>query len=82
MNKLATIRARHIKRTIIQNGKEVPVEMDFTDKAWKALGTVVIDGVRVPKQGFVQVSKVPTPPEAKSAKAPTIPEAPTKEAEV
>jgi len=73
MNKSATVKARHIKRTIIKDGKEVAVEMEFTQKAWKALGFVTIDDKRVPKQGYVQVGKSATPPEAKEAKAPKAP---------
>lgn len=69
-NPSETIKARHIKRTVIQNGKESPVEMTFTQKGWDALGSVRIDGKLVPKQGFVRISDVQDPPEAKTPPAP------------
>lgn len=67
INKSETIKARHIKRTMIQGGKEVPVEMSFTQKAWDSLGSVRIDGKMVPKQGFIRISDVQDPPEAKTS---------------
>lgn len=66
MNKSAIVKARHLWRTIILNGKEVPREKQFTEKAWKALGHVEHDGKSVPKQGYVQISNVATPAEAKA----------------
>lgn len=64
-NPSAKLKARHLWRTYIKDGKEVNVEMDFTHEAWKHLGAVRHDGKMVPKQGFVLISDVPEPPEVK-----------------
>lgn len=72
MSKTAVmITGRHLWRTMIKDGKEVPVEMQFTEKAWAHLGHIRhTDGKLVPKQGFVQIPNVPTPPEATDGKTP------------
>lgn len=64
-NPSATIRARHITRTVIKDGKEVALEMEFTPEAWKHLASVRIAGKIIPKQGFVIIGDAPEPPEVK-----------------
>jgi len=68
MNKSAIIKARHLWKTIVLGGKEVPLEKSFTDKAWRALGHINHDNKQVPKHGFVQIANVKAPPEATAKK--------------
>lgn len=70
MNKSPIVKARHLWKTTVKNGKEVPVEKEFTEKAWKALNFTHHDGKEVAKQGYVSIANVATPPEAKKVAAP------------
>jgi hypothetical protein len=66
-NPSAKIFARHQWRTHVIDGKEVAVEQSFTPLAWNSLGSLRHkDGKLYPKQGFVIVSDVATPNEAKT----------------
>lgn len=69
-NPSAKIKARHVWRTTVEGGKEVALTQEFTQLAWNSLGSIRHkDGKVYPKQGFVAISDVATPPEATSTPA-------------
>lgn len=64
-----TIKARHIWRTIKRNDKILPLELEFTAKAWGLLTNVKYRGKTYPKNGYEIINqqntpKVDVPPEA------------------